>query len=151
MAGVGPSRGIISGINVTPMVDVTLVLLVIFIVTAKIVVTPAVPIDLPPASKTEDVQVVFSVILTPEGGLMANGTPMADNAALTARAREALGADPDLRAVIQADGEVPHRAVMGALDALKVAGIERIAFGAVATSVGSGAVPSEIPAGKGEP
>ena len=63
MAGTGTSRGIITGINVTPMVDVTLVLLVIFIVTAKIVVTPAVPLDLPPASKSEEVQVVFSVIL----------------------------------------------------------------------------------------
>ncbi|MES1209331.1 MAG: biopolymer transporter ExbD, partial [Pseudomonadota bacterium] len=35
--------GIISGINVTPLVDVMLVLLVIFVVTAKIIVTPAVP------------------------------------------------------------------------------------------------------------
>ena len=53
MAGTGSSRGIISGINVTPLVDVTLVLLVIFIVTAKIVVTPAIPMDLPPAATSE--------------------------------------------------------------------------------------------------
>ena len=44
-------RGIISGINVTPLVDVTLVLLIIFIVTAKLVVAPAVPLDLPKASR----------------------------------------------------------------------------------------------------
>jgi hypothetical protein len=44
-----PANGIISGINVTPLVDVMLVLLVIFIVTAKIIVTPAVPLDLPHA------------------------------------------------------------------------------------------------------
>ena len=119
----------------TPMVDVTLVLLVIFIVTAKIVVTPAVPLDLPPASKSEQVQVVFSVIVTPDGARSANGTPMADDRALIARAREALAADPDLRAVIQADGSVPHREVMATLDALKVAGIERIAFGVLAKNL----------------
>ena len=51
------------GINVTPLVDITLVLLIIFIVTAKIIVTPAVPLDLPRAAHSEEVQVVFSVIV----------------------------------------------------------------------------------------
>jgi biopolymer transport protein ExbD len=147
MAGTGPSRGIITGINVTPMVDVTLVLLVIFIVTAKIVVTPAVPLDLPPASKSEEVQVVFSVIVASDGARLANGTPMADDRALIARAIEALAADPDLRAVIQADGSVPHREVMATLDALKVAGIERIAFGAVAKQLNDDPAP-ETPLGQ---
>ena len=57
------SSGIISGINVTPLVDVMLVLLVIFIVTAKMIVTPAVPLDLPHAAHGNEVQVVFSVIV----------------------------------------------------------------------------------------
>ena len=112
MAGTGSSRGIISGINVTPLVDVTLVLLVIFIVTAKIVVTPAIPMDLPQAATSETVQVVFSVLLPEDGAILANGTPVADERALAARARAALEEDPDLRAVISADGGVPHRAVM---------------------------------------
>ena len=43
--------------------DVMLVLLIIFIVTAKLVVAPAVPLDLPKASQGEEVQVVFSVLL----------------------------------------------------------------------------------------
>ena len=150
MAGTGTSRGIITGINVTPMVDVTLVLLVIFIVTAKIVVTPAVPLDLPPASKSEEVQVVFSVILAPDGARTANGTPMADDRALIARASEALAADPDLRAVIQADGSVPHREVMATLDALKVAGVERIAFGALATPIDDRPAP-KTPVGQENP
>ena len=145
MAGTGPSRGIITGINVTPMVDVTLVLLVIFIVTAKIVVMPAVPLDLPPASKSEQVQVVFSVIVSPDGTIMTNGTPVADDEALIARAREALGEDADLRAVIQADGSVPHRTVMATLDALKVAGIDRIAFGALAKNSSPPAPSQEAP------
>ena len=63
MASSGPRRGgIIEGINVTPLVDITLVLLVIFIVTAKIVVTPAVPLDLPRAAGAEELQTVLSVV-----------------------------------------------------------------------------------------
>jgi biopolymer transport protein ExbD len=123
--------GIISGINVTPLVDITLVLLIIFIVTAKIIVTPAVPLDLPQATKTEEVQIVFSVLVPDRGATTVNGQAVADDATLTRRAREALGQDADLRAVIQADRAVPHGRVMGVLDALKEAGVSRIAFGAV--------------------
>lgn len=129
--GAGGKRKIIAGINVTPLVDVTLVLLVILIVTAKIVVTPAVPLDLPRASASQEVQLVFSVLLPRESGLLVDGTPVADALALERRAREAVARAPELRAVIQADGSVPHRRVISALDALKRAGVTRIAFGAL--------------------
>lgn len=124
-------RGIISGINVTPLVDVTLVLLIIFIVTAKLVVAPAVPLDLPKASQGEEVQVVFSVLLPVDGSILVNGASVPDHETLSARARAALDDDPQLRAVIQADGEISHRRVIAALDALKRAGVTRIAFGAL--------------------
>ena len=124
-------RGIISGINVTPLVDVTLVLLIIFIVTAKLVVAPAVPLDLPKASQGEEVQVVFSVLLPADGSILVNGASVPDHETLSARARAALADDPALRAVIQADGDISHRRVIAALDALKRAGVTRIAFGAL--------------------
>ena len=130
MAGTGNTgRGIISGINVTPLVDVTLVLLIIFIVTAKIVVTPAVSLDLPKASQGQEVQIIFSVLLPVDGRLLVNGTPVANKETLEERAQSALADNADLRAVIQADGAVPHRAVISVLDTLKRAGITRIAFG----------------------
>lgn len=127
--GGGGSGGIISGINVTPLVDVTLVLLIIFIVTAKMVVTPAVPLDLPRASEGQEIQIIFSVLMPSDGSLLVDGTPIAGIAALEERARNALNADSSLRAVIQADGAVTHRQVMSVLDTLKRAGISRIAFG----------------------
>ncbi|HVX94634.1 MAG TPA: biopolymer transporter ExbD [Polyangia bacterium] len=123
--------GIISGINVTPLVDVMLVLLVIFMVTAKIVVTPAVPLDLPQAAKTEEVQVIFSVIVPELGPVTVNGQPVPDDAGLAGQARRAVGSDPELRAVIQAEGGVPHRRIVAILDALRGAGIAHIAFGAL--------------------
>jgi biopolymer transport protein ExbD len=121
--------GIIEGINVTPLVDITLVLLIIFIVTAKMVVTPAVPLDLPTAASGEAVQTVFSVVLTADGALMLDGAACTEEA-LEAKAREALAREPELRAVLQADGDVSHRRVMAVLDRLREAGVTKVAFGA---------------------
>ena len=123
--------GIISGINVTPLVDVMLVLLVIFIVTAKLIVMPAVPLDLPHAAHGGETQVVFSVTLPRTGPMLADGHEIAGDGALSTLARQALDRSPDLRAVIQADGSVPHRRVVHVLDLLRGSGVTRVAFGAV--------------------
>jgi len=125
------ANGIITGINVTPLVDIALVLLIIFLVTAKMIVTPAVPLDLPRASRTQEVQVVFSLSLPATGPMRVNGQPVGDDGALVRLAREALRADRDLRVVIDADGAVPHRRVIHALDLVKRAGVARVAFGAL--------------------
>lgn len=130
-AGSPNGGGVISGINVTPLVDITLVLLIIFMVAARIITVPAVPVDLPRAARTEEVQVVFSVIVPASGPTLADGRAVGDDAELLARAREALERDRDVRAVISADGSVPHRRVLGTLDVLRRAGIARVAFGAL--------------------
>ncbi len=59
--------GMVSGINVTPLVDVTLVLLIIFMVTARIIVSQGMPMDLPKAASGEALQQVFSVELSADG------------------------------------------------------------------------------------
>jgi biopolymer transport protein TolR len=124
-------NGIIAGINVTPLVDITLVLLIVFIVTAKMIVTPAVPLELPRASQSESVQSIFLVSILATGPLLANGQPVANDAALLQHAREVLREDAAVRAVIQADGAVPHRRVIQILDVLKRGGVVRVAFGAL--------------------
>ena len=129
--------GIIAGINVTPMVDITLVLLIIFIVTAKIIVTPAVPLDLPRASQSEELQVVFSVIVPADGPTLVNGEPAGNDSTLLQLASKAVGQDPDVRAVINADGAVPHRRIIHTLDLIKTAGIARVAFGALPPEEGT--------------
>jgi len=130
-------NGIIAGINVTPMVDITLVLLIIFIVTAKIIVTPAVPLDLPRASQSEEIQVVFSVIVPANGPTLVNGEPANYDDTLLQLAGKAVGQDPEVRAVINADGAVPHRRVLHTLDLIKTAGIARVAFGALPPEEGT--------------
>jgi biopolymer transport protein ExbD len=129
--------GIIAGINVTPMVDITLVLLIIFIVTAKIIVTPAVPLDLPRASQSEEIQVVFSVIVPVNGPTLVNGEPATTDEALLQLAGRAVGQDPEVRAVINADGAVPHRRIIHTLDLIKTAGIAKVAFGALPPDEGN--------------
>ena len=122
---------IIAGINVTPLVDVTLVLLIVFVVTAKLIVAPVVPLDLPRATRTDQVQIVFSIVMPTTGPTLVNGEPVTNDQVLVRVAREALLQNPDLRVVIQADGAVPHRRVIHTLDLVGSAGIARVAFGAL--------------------
>lgn len=132
MASQGPSNGnggIIGGINVTPLVDVMLVLLIIFIVTAKIIVMPAIAMDLPKATQSDETQVVFSVLLPVNAPALVDGEAAADDGVLLARARAAVAKTPDIRAVINADTSVTHGRVIHTLDLLKNAGIVHIAFG----------------------
>ena len=131
-----PQNGVISGINITPLVDVSLVLLIIFIVTAKLVVMPAVPLELPRASRSEEVQVIFAVALPTTGPIVVDGAPVAPEEALVRLVRDASTKDPALRVVINADGAVSHRRVIHVLDLIRRAGVTRVAFGALPVEVG---------------
>ncbi|HEY8091901.1 MAG TPA: biopolymer transporter ExbD [Polyangiaceae bacterium] len=120
----------ITGINVTPLVDITLVLLIIFMVTTKIVLNQTVPLDLPKAATgTSDVQVVFSIVMAADGRAMVDGKSIANDDAILQLARDASQSHPDLRAVIKADAAVTHGRVIHVLDLLKQAHVNKIAFG----------------------
>ncbi|MDP9034887.1 MAG: biopolymer transporter ExbD [Myxococcota bacterium] len=120
----------ITGINVTPLVDITLVLLIIFMVTTKIVMNQTVPLDLPKAATgTSDVQVVFSIILAADGRAVVDGNPVANDDTILQLARDAQTQHADLRAVIKADAAVTHGRVIHVLDLLKQAHVSKIAFG----------------------
>jgi biopolymer transport protein ExbD len=125
------SNGAITGINVTPLVDITLVLLIIFMVTAKLVVRrDAMTLDLPKAASGTEVQEIFSVAILSDGSFRLDGQVI-DEPSLRTRAESALKANKDLRAVIQAEGAVQHRTVMHVLDLLRLAGIAKVGFGVV--------------------
>lgn len=120
---------IISGINVTPLVDVTLVLLVVFMVTAKIIVSQGMPMDLPKAASGEEVQNLLSVELTVDGKTRVDSMAVNDDEAVSELARQAKAKNADVRAVIRADKKVEHGRVIHVLDLLKQAGVAKIAFG----------------------
>jgi biopolymer transport protein ExbD len=132
MAGgsTGEADDAITGINVTPLVDITLVLLIIFMVTTKIVLNQTVPLDLPKAATgTSDVQVIFSIVLAADGRAMVDAKSIPTDDAILQLARDAQAQHPDLRAVIKADSAVTHGRVIHVLDLLKQAHVNKIAFG----------------------
>lgn len=128
--------GMISGINVTPLVDVTLVLLIIFMVTARIIVSQGMPMDLPKSASGEALQTVFAVELTADGKTRVDSEVAADDEAIIPLAKKAKAKNKDLRAVIRADKKVEHGRVIHVLDLLRRSGIAKIAFAVTPSAEG---------------
>jgi biopolymer transport protein TolR len=119
---------LISGINVTPLVDIVLVLLIIFMVTATYIVRAAIEVELPRAAHGgETTGRVLAVVLTRDGRLYLDGVPRSD-AELVDRARAAVRADRETRAIISADKAALHGAVVHVIDLVKDAGVSRFAL-----------------------
>jgi biopolymer transport protein ExbD len=122
-----PGRMIVD-INVTPLVDITLVLLIIFMVTASLIVNPAIKVDLPKAaSGTEQSKTTLALTLNKEGVLFLNGERSSDEAVVRYIGSE-LPKNPELQAIIAADKAVPHGDVVHVIDLVKRAGIHRFAI-----------------------
>jgi biopolymer transport protein ExbD len=119
----------ITGINVTPLVDITLVLLIIFMVTAKLIVSKSVPLDLPKAASGSDIQTVFSIVLAADGTTQIDSKTVPNDDVILASSKAAHEKNPELRAIIKADSAVPHGRVIHVLDLLKQAQVGKIAFG----------------------
>ncbi len=125
-----PGSGVISGINVTPLVDVTLVLLIIFMVTAQLIVERdrGISIERPKTASGEDVKVELAVTIDDQRVLYVDGKHYDDPAAARAVVEKAVAGNPEVKAVISADVNVPHGDVMRAIDMVKVAGVTRFAL-----------------------
>ncbi len=117
----------ITGINVTPLVDVVLVLLIILMVTAGYLVARTIPVDLPQGATGESTTTTLAISVTAEGRTFLDAEPI-ERDALRARIRAARAADAQTRAVIAADGATPHRAVVAVIDLLRQEGVARFAI-----------------------
>jgi biopolymer transport protein ExbD len=118
----------ITGINVTPLVDVVLVLLIIFMVTARYIVKETIEIELPRAAHGgETVQKTFALMLSKEGRLFVNGVET-DDAGLLRAVGDAKGRGEDVQAIVGADKAATHGAVTHLLDVLKGAGVTKFAI-----------------------
>jgi len=118
----------ITDINVTPLVDIVLVLLIIFMVTTTYIVNPSIKVDLPKAATGSDqVKTTLGLTLTKEGAMYLNGDKTDDGGVQRFIAAE-LPKNPDLQAVIAADKVVPHGSVVHVIDLVKRAGIRKFAI-----------------------
>src|SRR3982074_817085 len=98
----------ITAINVTPLVDIVLVLLIIFMVTASFIVRETMEVDLPRAANAgETVQGLITVGMDKEGGLFLDGAQVAD-AELAGKVKEVVSREPDTRAIVSADQSVNY-------------------------------------------
>jgi biopolymer transport protein TolR len=118
----------ITGINVTPLVDITLVLLIIFMVTATYIVKQTIEVELPRAAHGgETVNKTFALVVTRDGKSFLNGVET-DDAGLIAAVQTARSRGEDVQAIIGADKNASHGMVTHLLDVLKGAGVVRFAI-----------------------
>src|SRR5262245_49253173 len=127
MAAQSDSNGedsMISGINVTPLVDVVLVLLVVLMVTATYLASRTIPVDLPKGATGEPTGVTLAITVDREGRTFLDGES-APESVLRAKIKNARAADPEVRAVIAADSESRHKSVVGVIDLLRQEHVNR--------------------------
>lgn len=118
----------IDDINITPFVDVVLVLLVIFMVTAPMMVKETMNIKLPKAKSTEKAKLkTFSVAISKTGQILLDGE-LVDNTLLYDRALKLKAQYPEIQLIISADKESLHGDTISVLDQVKQAGITNFAF-----------------------
>src|SRR5215210_2728714 len=110
------SGRMITDINVTPLVDIVLVLLIIFMVTTTYIVNPSIKVELPKAATgTEGNRTTLGLTLTKDGGVYLNGQK-SDDAAVSRFIAAELPKNPDLQAIIAADKVVAHGSVVHLID-----------------------------------
>ena len=128
MAGGVRRRGIVAEINVTPLVDIMLVLLIIFMLTAHLIAKQAIEVELPRATQsTAAPPTTLAVTLTRDGGLYLGAVPITPEGLRTA-IREALARDPKTQAIIIGDKSVSHGRVVWLLDTIKALGVASFAI-----------------------
>lgn len=115
-------------INVTPLVDVALVLLIIFLATSYLIAQQSIKVELPRASKTLATEArTVSIVVKASGQIILDGRTM-EPAELEVDLRALVVARPKLQVVVGADRAVIHGRVVEVMDAARMAGVERIAF-----------------------
>ena len=108
----------ITAINVTPLVDIVLVLLIVLMVTSSYLVNKSISVELPKAATGESSNPNLSISLDVDGKLYLDGT-VTTHEKLRASVASAFRKDPEVKAIISADGRVQHSEVIAVIDLLR--------------------------------
>jgi len=123
----GGNRGMITEINVTPMVDIMLVLLIIFMVTATYISRKGFEVQLPEGATGDEVpETSLSLRVAADGRMMLNDEPV-DLDEVRARIPAILAENPGVMAVVDADRAVEYGRVMQLIDVLRSMGVKNFA------------------------
>ncbi len=122
--------GIINDINMTPMVDIMLVLLIIFMVTASLIVTPSIPVKLPTASTGETTPTeTASIVLTKDNKYFIEGKEIVFNDIQSyLETKKNNAKDGKLQVVIAADKQCYYGEIIKIVDVIRIVGIIDYAF-----------------------
>jgi biopolymer transport protein ExbD len=124
--------GLFANINVTPLVDITLVLLVVFMVAAPLIVShPSIKVALPRASTAEATKastLVLSMARTPGGYKLYEGGRETTEAGIRQKVPPLVKSDPELQAIIAADRGIPYGDVMHVVDLVRELGVSKFAL-----------------------
>jgi biopolymer transport protein TolR len=144
-------RGALSEINVTPLVDVMLVLLIIFMVSAPLL-TVGVPLQLPKteASAVQDQQQPLTVSVRADGRVFINETQTPFDS-LSPTLRDMAGASYSKPIYVRADGRAPYAMVAQVMASLSQSGFSSIDLITDTGGPSSGAPKETLPAGPGAP
>ena len=118
---------LITAINVTPLVDVVLVLLIVLMVTSSYLVSRSISVELPKAATGEAHNATMSISLDVDGVLYLDGK-ITTLAKLRMRVRKMYSQDPEVKAVISADGRVQHSQVITIIDLLRQEHVTKFAI-----------------------
>ena len=130
MAGgsAGDTDGMIVDINVTPLVDIMLVLLIVFMLTANLIKSQAIEVNLPQAVSGVDLQpTLLTFTLNAVGDIYMNNTKI-DLLELPKILSDFLQQKPTVQAVIAADRAVLHGQVVKMIDVIRQSGITQFAI-----------------------
>ena len=117
-----------SEINVVPLVDIILVVLIIFMVTAPMIMKPSINVNLPKAATGEaTTPSKLNIAISSDGKIILDGKE-ADEQAVQQAAQAEVSKNPDIQAIISADRDVPHGRVVSLLDIVKGAGVKKFAI-----------------------
>ena len=126
--GAGRRRGIIAEINVTPLVDIMLVLLIIFMLTAHLIARQAIEIELPRAAQSTALPpTTLAITLKADGAIFLNNQPVTPQA-LRDAIKASVARDPKTQAIVAGDKRVSHGRVVWVLDTVKALGITQFAI-----------------------
>lgn len=127
MQPVDSNRRMITDINVTPMVDIMLVLLIIFMVTATYITRGAFDVNLPEAANGGDVSdSPIQISISAAGVLSLNGDDI-EMQKISEAVAPIIRDNPDVQAVVDGDRGVEYGRVMEVIDTLKTAGVRNFA------------------------
>lgn len=118
----------IAAINVVPLVDIILVVLIIFMVTAPLVLKPTIDVNLPKASSGDaSPPTPLNIAVGRDGAISLNGQPSSPGD-ITAFVSKIVAQKPDTAAILQADKSVTLERLTEIIDLVKSAGVKRVAF-----------------------